>query len=175
MLAKPLPDIHLLEEYLKIDETSPSGLIWIKRPKQSKIKVGNTAGRKHKNGYWQVKFKGKLYLTHRIIFLLKTRIDPGILPIDHPISREDNINVRLATYSQNSCNRPKQKTFRGIKTTSQYKGVCFNKKSGKWQALICLNRKSVYLGQFTREEEAAAAYNEAAARHFKEFAFLNQL
>jgi len=175
MKPKPLPEPELLKTYLSICETSPSGLIWIKRPKQSKVKVGDVAGRKHHLGYWQVKFKGKLYLTHRVVYVLKTGLDLLELPIDHPVSREDNINTRLATYSQNNYNRPKQKTFKGLKTTSQYKGVCFSKNANKWQASICFNKKNIYLGQFEKEIDAAIAYNNAAQDYFKEFALLNQV
>lgn len=175
MLPKLLPKLKVVEEYLAISQDSPSGLIWIKRPKQSRIKVNDFAGRLHHAGYWQVKFQGKLYLTHRIVYLLKTGVDPGLCPIDHPMNRDDNINTRLATYSQNNYNRPKQKTFKGLQTTSQYKGVCFDKKSGKWQASICYKRKNIYLGQFAEEQEAAVAYNNAAKKYFKEFALLNQI
>lgn len=175
MKPKPLPELELLETYLEICEASPSGLIWIKRPKQSKIKVGDIAGRRHHLGYWQVKFKGKLYLTHRVVYFLKTGVDFQNHPIDHPINRQDNINTRLATYSQNNYNRPKQTTYKGLKTTSNYKGVCFNKNSNKWQASICFNRKNIYLGQFEKEVDAALAYNNAAKFYFKEFALLNEI
>ena len=175
MLPKPLPKLEVLQQYLAIADDSPSGLIWIKRPKQSKIKVNDIAGRLHHAGYWQVKFQGQLYLTHRIIHLLKTGNDPGFYPIDHPINRNDNINTRVATCSQNNYNRPKQKTFKGSKTSSQYKGVCFDKKTGKWQASITHERKTIYLGQFSEELEAALAYNRAATEYFKDFAMLNQI
>ena len=175
MPPKPLPSLKLLQEYFEISTDSPSGLIWSKRPERSKIKVGDTAGRKHHLGYWQVKIQGKLYLTHRIIYYLKTGINPGNCPVDHPTDRGDNVNTRLASYSQNSCNRPKQKTYKKKETSSKYKGVCFAKKTQKWQASITCNWKVIYLGQFLKEEDAAEVYNKAAIFYFGEFAILNKL
>ena len=175
MLPKPLPSLELLTEYFEISTSSPSGLIWVKKPKQSRIKINDIAGRKHCLGYWQVKIKGKLYLTHRIVYYLKTGNNPEDNPIDHPVDRKDNINTRLASYSQNNCNRVKQKTFKKEKTSSKYKGVCFNKKTQKWQASITYNKKTIYLGQFLKETDAAKAYNKAAIVYFNEFAILNKI
>jgi hypothetical protein len=44
-------------------------------------------------------------------------------------------------------------------TTSKYHGVCWYNKKKKWKASIHLNKKDVYLGIYTLEEEAAYAVN----------------
>jgi hypothetical protein len=62
-----------------------------------------------------------------------------------------------------------------LNTSSKYKGVTYLKKLDKWQAQIEINYKSIYLGIFLFEEEAAIAYNEAALHHFGEFAVLNEV
>lgn len=94
----------------------------------------------------------------------------GGLYIDHRNgngldNRRDNL--RRATMSQNIANQ----FPRG--GSSKYKGVCRSKRSGGWLAQICVNRKSIYLGRFGTEEEAARAYDVKAKEVWGEFARLN--
>ena len=90
--------------------------------------------------------------------------------INHNILDNRRNNLRICTSSQNQGNRKIQKN-----TTSQYKGVYWHKLTGKWLAQITINRKHIHLGLFDNERTAAFAYNLAAKRHFKEFAFLNKI
>ncbi len=78
-------------------------------------------------------------------------------------------NLRLCTRSQNHQN---QRIGGG---SSQYKGVCWNKQAGKWQAQIMLNYKTYYLGHFVNEIDAAKAYDRKAKGLFGEFARLNNI
>lgn len=78
-------------------------------------------------------------------------------------------NLRACKHSENGRNLKKWST----KTSSHYKGVCFHKQSGKWRGYIVLNGKQNHLGLFVTEEEAADAYDNAAADFFGEFARLN--
>ncbi len=78
-------------------------------------------------------------------------------------------NLRPATYSLNAGNQRKNQ---GI-WTSQYKGVHWNKKSQKWQAVIHKNNKQINLGRFTDEINAAKAYDKKAKELFGEYACLN--
>lgn len=58
--------------------------------------------------------------------------------------------------------------------TSGYKGVSYNKKSGKYEANIRKNYKKHFLGAYNNPVDAAAAYNRAAIKHFGEkYARLN--
>lgn len=43
--------------------------------------------------------------------------------------------------------------------TSGYKGVCHLKINGKWNSVIHINKKRVYLGQYDTREEAVAVRN----------------
>jgi hypothetical protein len=49
--------------------------------------------------------------------------------------------------------------------TSKYIGVSWHSKSKKWLATIHINGKSVHLGSFTDEVEAALAYQKALKEH----------
>jgi hypothetical protein len=74
-------------------------------------------------------------------------------------------NLRVATNSQNQMNKGVQPN-----TTSNLKGVHWISAKKRWRALITLEGKQTYLGLFKTEEEAHAAYCEAARRIFGEFA-----
>lgn len=78
-------------------------------------------------------------------------------------------NLRTATPSQNAANSRR----RSDKTIAKSKGVCWSKVSSKWQAKIMVNNKSIHLGLFADEKDAAAAYWEAAQKHFGQFARKN--
>lgn len=73
-------------------------------------------------------------------------------------------NLRLATRSQNCCN----KAFAG-KNSSGVKGVHLHRQTGKWAAQIMVRKKVHYLGIFSNLDDAAAAYAKASAELHGEF------
>lgn len=79
-------------------------------------------------------------------------------------------NIRLCTRAQNCANQRKLKFYKGRRPTSRYKGVTWNKRSGKWCAQIGYNYKHYHLGLFISEMEAAQAYAERAKQLFGRFA-----
>lgn len=76
-------------------------------------------------------------------------------------------NLRCASPKQNTRNRI------GGRAKSGLKGVhdCGN---GRYWARITVDYESIHLGAFGSADAAARAYNEAALKHFGEFAKLNQ-
>jgi hypothetical protein len=76
-------------------------------------------------------------------------------------------NLRICTNQQNSMNT------RSRPGTSRFKGVCLDKRLGKWSAQITINGKKKHLGFFLEEWEAARAYDGAAKDLFGNFANLN--
>lgn len=60
--------------------------------------------------------------------------------------------------------------------SSQYRGVCWNKRSSCWQTNIRAPRgKTIYLGLFNREIDAAIAYNTKAIELYGDEAILNKI
>lgn len=82
-------------------------------------------------------------------------------------------NLRLCSYQENSRNRNKFRHKAGKELSSKFKGVSYHKKSKKWIARIIINNKTIHLGCFKDELDAAKAYNNSAILNFKEFAFIN--
>ena len=83
--------------------------------------------------------------------------------IDHrDLDRSNNrwTNLREATYSQQRGNSLLQ-----ARSTSGVRGVTFDKRTGKWQAMLA----GRYLGQFVEKHAAHAVYRSAASDFFKEF------
>ncbi len=112
---------------------------------------------------------GVKVLMHRLILGLS---DSGLL-VDHRDGNGLNNardNLRIATTLENCLNQAKAK---GI---SKFKGVYpVNRKRShrRWCSRIKANGIRISLGLFRTEEEAAAAYDEAASRYFGPFAKLN--
>jgi len=79
-------------------------------------------------------------------------------------------NCRWVTSQQNNMN-----TGSNLKSTSKYKGVCWSKRSGKWESKIICEGKGCYIGLFASEKEAALAYNKKALELNGEYAYLNKI
>lgn len=117
-----------------------------------------------------VRVKGKLQYKHVLIhrYILNP---PANMVIDHINGNKlDNrkCNLRVVTTHQNNMNRSK-----GVKGSSQYKGVSYIASRKRWMAGIQVNNKSINLGFYKSEVNAAQAYNFAAEKYFGEFAKYN--
>lgn len=94
------------------------------------------------------------------------------LTVDHwdtNLLNNQRENLRWATRSQQQCNREK---YHG-EFSSKYKGVGWMKSKNKWYARIAVDKKTIFIGYFKTELDAAKAYNKAAIYYHKEFAQLN--
>jgi hypothetical protein len=70
-------------------------------------------------------------------------------------------NLRAVTCAQNHANRRKRPGC-----SSALKGVCWDKRAGKWKAQIMSGRRNCYLGHYGSELDAASAYDAAHAEYF---------
>lgn len=110
---------------------------------------------------------GMKVLMHRLILLA-----PDTATVDHANGTKlDNrrCNLRFATQSQQNANRPK------ITGHSCFKGVHRRCDGLKWVAQLKpgYGQKTIHLGSFADEVDAARAWNAAALKHYGEFARLN--
>jgi hypothetical protein len=124
------------------------------------------SGRINSRGYVTLKINGRTYFAHRLAWLYIYGEWPNAI-IDH-INRErdDNRlhNLRDVSSSQNNLNRTIDTKGRGV---SGRKGITvLKRKDGtlRYQATMCRDGDVVYLGLFDDIEDAAVAYETAAAK-----------
>ena len=131
-------------------------------------KAGARAGCHDKFHHCRVlRIDGRCYLEHRVVWLYVHGRWPT-LEIDH-INGDgtDNrlCNLREATHQQNMRNMKKHKD-----NTSGFKGVYFNKKTGKWVTQIAIASRQTYVGSFDTPESAHTEYCRVATANFGKFA-----
>jgi len=138
---------------------------WLVDRRSRKVK-GKPVGMKDRDGYLVTKIMYKQVKVHRLAWALYYREDPCAMEIDHVNGvKDDNRieNLRLATPSQNRCNR-------GALKPGHMKGTRPGRKPGSWEALIQYRNKCYFLGTFSSQVEAHAAYAAAARQMHGEFA-----
>lgn len=175
MAKSPLPSIEELNQSFRYDAEA-GRLFWRDdRPKPSphgKYGTGEAFLQRLPSGYLQGAFGGngrKLY-AHRVAWALHYGQWPQD-EIDH-INGDpaDNriANLRQASRTQNAANR-------GAKGgASKFRGVIASiSKVNPWCAQIRHGKKTIHLGQFASEDDAARAYDSAAKELHGEFARLN--
>lgn len=148
----PLTQEELLGMFDYVD-----GVLYNKYTRNSNaIKGSETSTCDSYRGYRRVGIKGRLYPTHRIVWMMFKGEIPEGLQIDHiNRTRNDNRieNLRLVTGQENA--------FNTVTTKGYYK--C----NGKWRAGISIKGKKKHLGYHNTEIEARVAYLEAKEKYHK--------
>lgn len=123
-------------------------------------------------GHVAVCQRGDTTPLHRLILGVAGR-DKRVIHLNRdPLDcRRANLEVRSVT-GMVVRNR-KMKTRAGRPCSSRYKGVCFDKRRGKWLAQIKADNRHRQIGRFDDEVEAAEAYDRAAWEAYGGEAFLN--
>lgn len=150
-----------------IDYDPATGEFWWKIVRPGRGTKGNRCGRITRKGYLEICVDRGHYYAHRLAWLYMTGGWPPN-EIDHAnMVKDDNrwANLRAATPRENQGNKGLQRN-----NTSGAKGVVWHAKAGKWAAHIAQGRRCIHLGLFPTVGEAAAAYAQAAAAAFGEFA-----
>ena len=123
-----------------------------------------------RNGYPSVWLGGK----RKIQYLHRLVMDaPKGVQVDHIDGNKldcRRTNLRLCTHAGNMRNSRMRKN-----NTSGRKGVSWHRRYGKWQAQIRVNGKLIFLGYFECLDAAAAAYDNAAIEHHRDFALTNEM
>ena len=104
-------------------------------------------------------------LLHRFIL--------GVTDQEIDIDHKDHNGLNCQRYNLRKCVRGENDgNRRKTRGSSQYRGVSWSKNKGRWRACITMER-TVHLGYFTDESEAALAYDVAARSRFGAFANCN--
>jgi hypothetical protein len=132
--------------------------------------TNTVAGNIRSDDYRRIQIDKKRYRAQRLAWLYHYEEWPQnhIDHINHQTDDNRIENLRDVTGSQNQWNGSIRSG-----TTSQYKGVCWDKASNKWKAYIRINGKRTHLGYFEIEIDTARAYDRAALEHFGMYAKLN--
>ncbi len=153
----------------RLNYNSETGIFtWLPGQTRPRIKK-ESAGTKN-DGYIKIQISKAKYILNSSrlawLYFYKKWPDKQIDHIDG--NRENNAikNLREATPQQNSQNRKRKKT-----ASSKYKGMLWHKRLKKWQPMIVVNKKIIYLGLFKNEEEAAEAHRLAAEKYHGEYAY----
>lgn len=166
MKHKPLPSIERLRHLLDYDPAE--GTFRWRVSNTNKVPVGSPAGTVMNAGYVHIQIDKRLYLGHRIAWLMSRGTDPGEAQVDHKdLCRTNNraANLRLAVEHEadNMQNLPMSKL-----NTSGHPGVCPTPSGKKWRAYISRGYRQINLGVFPSKDEAILA-RQAAKRIYHPF------
>lgn len=157
---RPEPSVERVRELLSYNPETGS-LTWAVR--RCGTRCGSEAGTEFK-GYRRVKIDARLVLAHRIAWAIHYGRWPAE-QIDHiNQNRADNriSNLREASHSNNMVNRAYPKGASGVTGVSKHRLG--------WQAVIRINKRTVYLGIFKTIEDAAAVRAASELTEYGQFA-----
>lgn len=135
-------------------------LLWIRPPKGGRAREGSEAGTIDVYGYRVVRYKGKGYKVHRIVWLMVTGEFPeGV--IDHiDGDRQNNrwTNLRDVSWLENSHNSRPRGGLSGVR------GVSWFSQYGKWKASFTLAGVHYFVGYYDSVDPARAALERARGK-----------
>lgn len=154
----------ITQDYVKqLLEYRDGVLYW--KVSRGKAKVGAKTGYLNQIGYFQTQVNGKLYLNHRLIFLMHHGYLPQYLDhIDGNTLNNKIENLRAATLTQNQYNRKLNKN-----NSSGVKGVWWRKDIKKWRVSFKINGKEKSFGSYDDLELAELVAQEARTKYHGAF------
>ena len=164
-MEKPELTQTRLQELLHYDPDT--GEFHWREQKKSNHSAGDIAGCRMRSEYWTIHIDGRNYRAHQLAWLYM-KGEWGRPMIDHrdgnPLNNRWR-NLRLASHTENAANRPRLRS-----NTSGFKGVTFERRSGKWLAQIQKHGRRYPIGRYDTAQEAHEAYVAAARLLFGEYA-----
>jgi len=157
------PTNQLPQHYVRETWKYRDGHLWWREPKSGR-QLGKPAGSNDGKGYRHIGHHKKIYQAHVLIWNYHNGYVPQGFNIDH-INRDrgDNRieNLRLADDYMQQINASLRND-----STSQVRGVSWNKSRKKWRADICVNKVTHCLGRFTDKQDAIEARRNAELKYW---------
>lgn len=157
-----MSDITADEARELLDYDPETGILTRKIRTSSRVQVGAPAGTVNRGSYVRIRLKSKLYLGHRLAWLIMTGDFPPA-QIDHINGNiRDNRwqNLRAVTGQENDRNRAVRRD-----SSSGVMGVRRHNRADGWVARITVSGRRINLGYFKTLDEAVAARKAAEAEH----------
>lgn len=129
--------------------------------------------------FWTVSLinNSSRYKVHNKKLGCLSRFVLGIKDTETKVTFKDNnsLNLQRSNLLIATTSEVTRKAKGRRNTSSKYKGVCWNKRLGKWHARIGFRGESIHIGFYSDEDEAAEMYNKAAMKYFGENCYLNKI
>lgn len=154
----PLPDA--IFECLHYNQNT--GIITCARKYSTRSVVGAEVGTLNPDGYRRIQYKNKVYMAHRVAWLLHYGSWPD-KEVDHVDGNKLNnaiSNLRCVHTKDNCKNRGVSKHNK-----TGHPGVQFDSATGKWRVQFRINKKNKHFGLFEDFNEAVDVAREQYIHH----------
>ena len=142
------------------------GRLYNKVSRGNRALAGAVAGSVRDDGYSAVCIDYKMYLIHRMVWLMHNEELPECIDhIDRDTTNNKIENLRECSRSENNWNMDVSSH-----NTSGVKGVHYVKRTGKWQGHIKVHGKKLHVGTHTTRDLAEEAVIGKRLELHKEFA-----
>ena len=142
---------------------------WIRSP-NTKIAVGDEAGYIsyiNKKPFRRIIFKGKVYTTAKIVFLLHHGYFPKkIFYVDGNSMNTNFTNIRASTGALHSYTKSITRSKTG------YRNIYYEKRRKRYIVSLIVDKKCKFIGYYENIEDAKEACNLAAKKIYGDFAVL---
>ena len=145
-------------------EYRDGGLYW--KVQRGRVQAGTKAGTLRLDGYNQIRYAGKYWLEHRLVYLWHKGDFTGYIDHINGVKTDNRIeNLRLATHGENQHNQK-----RNCKNTSGAKGVSRASRNDKWQVRVKVAGRTKYFGCYADLELAELVAVEAREKLHGQYA-----